>query len=443
MDNLKLTSFRADISKAQTSILIGNKLSYPNTEPDKSGAVLYGKEGNITMSDDMLSRGTLFLGSTGSGKTNVITMLMDSVLKQLTDDDTVIIFDSKRDFLKRYFSQRNPKHIVVSSSSGDRLISRSWNLFHECFYFEQNPILTDDTYVYVNEMSKGLMRNLESPQQPFFNIAASDILRMLILSFLAYADVSGDHSSLSNKALAEFLDKAKTEDLIKAAGTRFQYIHSYLGNPNSPTPQSLGVEGFLHAMTAEIFTGPFRTPSPRGDFSIRRLVNEKGGKVVFIEYDVARGSSLSAVYSLLFDLAITEQLSSGNGRTFLFCDEMSLLPHCQHLSDALNQGRSRGLRTIASLQSINQLYDAYGEHLGKSIEAGFVNCFAFRSDADTRELISHRFGKTFETVQHGGVNIPHEGFTVTDSDIINLSRGEAFVDLYEHKPFLFKSQKFI
>ena len=189
--------------------------------------------------------------------------------------------------------------------------------------------------------------------------------------------------------------------------------------------------------------GPFRTPSPRGDFSIRRLVNEKGGKVVFIEYDVARGSSISAVYSLLFDLAITEQLSSGNGRTFLFCDEMSLLPHCQHLSDALNQGRSRGLRTIASIQSINQLYDAYGEHLGKSIEAGFVNCFAFRSDADTRELISHRFGKTFEIVQHGGVNIPHEGFTVTDSDIINLSRGEAFVDLYEHKPFLFKSKKFI
>ena len=172
MENLKLTSSRADIPKAQTSILIGNKLSSPNTKPDTNGAVLYGNEGNITMSDDMLSRGTLFLGSTGSGKTNVITMLMDSVLKQLTDDDTVIIFDSKRDFFKRFFSPRNPKHIVVSSSSGDRLISRSWNLFHECFLSGQNPILTDDTYVYVNEMSKALMRNLESPQQPFFNIAA-------------------------------------------------------------------------------------------------------------------------------------------------------------------------------------------------------------------------------------------------------------------------------
>jgi len=442
MNDLKLNVNYSEAFRPEINILIGNRLAdSPLLAACTDGAVLYGKNGNIVMSDDLLSRGTLFLGSTGAGKTNVITMLIDSVIRQLTEDDVLIVFDSKRDFISRYYSPADPRHIVISSDSIDSGVSVNWNLFRECYLKNQKPI-NPDTDAYVRELSQALFKNLSSSQQPFFNIASADILRMVIMAFLAYADVSADESKLTNKALADFLDSAKTEDLIKMAGPHFRYIHSYLGDPKSPTPQSLGVEGFIHAMATEIFTGPFRSMSRRGEFSVRRLVNEKGGKIVFLEYDVARGASLAPVYSLLFDLAIKEQLSIGKGRTFLFCDELALLPHCKHLSDALNLGRSRGVRTVASLQSIDQLYHAYGEHLGRAIAAGFVNMFAFRSDADTRALISDRFGKTFQVVQHANTNIPHEGYTVNDSDIINLKRGEAYVDLFETQPFLFKSEKY-
>lgn len=413
-----------------------------NTDAERrvGDALIRTHSGEIVMTDEMLSRSTLFLGSTGSGKTNTVMMLLDSLLSQLTSDDVFIIFDSKRDFIERFYLPERYECVVVSSELRDSAVARSWNLFGECL---SEAGLDDDVFFRAKELSRALMKGVESSEQPFFHIAAADVFRMAVLSFIANAAVTGDTSSLTNSALADFLDKASAAELYEMARGRFGYIRSYLGNPSSPTPQSLGVEGFLHAMCSDIFTGPFRSRSPAGDFSMRELIRKKGGRVVFIEYDVSRGASLAPVYSFLFDSAIKEQLSCGSGRTYLFCDELSLLPHCEHLSDALNIGRSRGLRTVAALQSVNQLYNAYGDELGRAILAGFVNCFAFYSDADTRELIGRRFGRTFEAIKYGGENITRESFSADDEVMMSLVPGEAVADLFGYPRMRFRTKKFV
>lgn len=417
--------------------------------PEKCGgdALIRTHSGNIAMTDEMLSRGTLFLGSTGSGKTNTVMMLLDSILSHLTSDDAVIIFDSKRDFIERFYAPERYECVVVSSEKADCGTARSWNLFEECCGVGARRggkvTIDDDVLFRAKELSRALMKNLESAEQPFFHIAAADVFKMTVLSFIANAAVTGDASSLTNSALADFLDSASAAELFEMARGKFGYIRSYLGNPSSPTPQSLGVEGFLHAMCSDTFTGPFRSNCPSGDFSMRGIVRDKGGRVVFIEYDVSRGASLAPVYSFLFDSAIKEQLSCGTGRTYLFCDELSLLPHCEHLSDALNIGRSRGLRTVSSLQSVNQLYSAYGEAQGRAILAGFVNCFAFYSDADTREFVSRRFGKTFEVIKYAGENITREGFAADDETMMSLIPGEAAADLFGYPKMRFRAEKFV
>ena len=92
-------------------------------------------------------------------------------------------------------------------------------------------------------------------------------------------------------------------------------------------------------------------------------MRKKGGKILFIEYDLTSGSVLTPIYRLLIDLALKEALgrSRGHGNVYIICDEFKLLPYLQHIEDAVNFGRSLGVKVVAGLQSISQLYELYGE----------------------------------------------------------------------------------
>ena len=71
-----------------------------------------------------------------------------------------------------------------------------------------------------------------------------------------------------------------------------------------------------------------------------------------------------------------------------------MLPHLNHLEDALNFGRSLGVVVIAGIQSMEQLYGIYGEFGGKNIASGFQTTFCFRTNnAATREYIKGVHGQ--------------------------------------------------
>lgn len=445
IDRLTLTPNEPAKHNHPPTVLIGNTVrNSPPIQNGKEGILLEGESGSFLLTDDILSRGLLNIGSTGSGKTNLICSISNAVLNRLRNNELVVFFDYKGDYYNKFFDYRNPNHIVISTQEKHKRYSRSWNIFGELFEREATDFSDDNTLSTALEISAALFNAIESQQQPFFHMAARQIFTMILIHFLAEAQRTGDYSKLNNELLMHLCDTVTTRDLYALADkTGFGYIRSYLGNPSSPTPQSLGVEGFFHSMCASQFISSFRRRSPNGDFSIRRLIHDKGAKVVFLEFDIARGKTLSPIYSLLFDLAIKEQLSIGEGNLYLIADELYALPYAERLGDACNLGRSRGLKMIAGIQSIDMLYDNYGEAKGKSIAAGFVNVIAFKAvDYSTRKWFSERIGKTFEAVTFGGRDFTHEGFTVSDADIHNLQVGEAFCDIFELPPFRIRFKKY-
>lgn len=64
---------------------------------------------------------------------------------------------------------------------------------------------------------------------------------------------------------------------------------------------------------------------------MRELVRQKGGRMIFVEYDLSVGGTLTPIYTLLFDLAIKEALSRKNerGQRLFAVDEFRLAaqPH--------------------------------------------------------------------------------------------------------------------
>lgn len=117
---------------------------------------------------------------------------------------------------------------------------------------------------------------------------------------------------------------------------------------------------------------------------------------MFIEYDLSIGSMLSPVYSLMFDMAIKAALGRKRsaGNVYFITDEFRLLPNLEHIDDAVNFGRSLGIKFMIGIQNVEQIYECYGEERARSILSGFLTSFSFRvNDAKSREYIQQLYGK--------------------------------------------------
>ena len=217
-------------------------------------------------------------------------------------------------------------------------------------------------------------------------------------------------------------------------------MKSYIYDPKAG--QTLGVMAELQQMIREIFVGNF---SKKGAVSMREIVKNKGGNVVFVEYDLSIGSILTPIYRLLIDLAIKETLSrkEKDGNVYFFIDEFRLLPELSHIDDGINFGRSLGAKFFVGIQNINQVLAAYGEDVGRSMLSGFGTTYSFRiNDGLSREFIKNLSGmnikkQTFmSSIQTQGITEQlREAYVVEDSDINNLRIGEAIVSTITGEPF--------
>ena len=222
---------------------------------------------------------------------------------------------------------------------------------------------------------------------------------------------------------------------------------SYISLDDSP--QTQGVLAELQQVTRDIFVGTFAEASTLG---LRMMLRTKACRRIFIEYDLAIGKTLSPVYSLLYDLAIKESLSRERsaGNVYFITDEFRLLPYLEHIDDAVNFGRSLGVKFIVGIQNVEQIYDNYGEERARSIMSGFSTLMAFRvNDAKSREYIKDFFGKNIKLERYmptvatkGLIEEKREAYVVEDWDISRLEIGEAIIGFPGEAPFKFRFDLF-
>ena len=426
------------VKKPQRIILQGNECieGIPEQAYRKRGFRIPTVHGNIIISPDDLATGTLLVGATGCGKTTFFLNLLEKIIPNMTNKDVMIIFDSKGDYKQKFYDPRNPKHIVISVGDKHKDIIKGWNVFGELT--DSQGRFGEDTELFANEISKALFNGMESSTQPFFNLSSEDIFAKILLSFISEAVSTGDFSKLNNEEVCKFLCSLSNEKLLNFTGTHddFKYLKMYVGNGTST--QALGVYAYLSAMRSRSLISSFRYKQSAGEFSMRKLIREKGGKVVFLEFDINYAETLECIYSLFYDLAIKEALSLSDegSNTYFICDEMNLIPHVTRFEELLNFGRSKGCKTLIGLQSISQLNKNYGEDEANSILAGFLTGIFFNTvEIVSRDYVQKRFGSTLDLYNIGGNNNIINGYTVFESDLSRLRVGEAFIDMKGVPPF--------
>lgn len=397
----------------------------------------------INFSSGDLSTHILNTGGTGTGKTNVIVEMTRQIKHQLTPDDAMIVFDTKRDFVKLH----SENDIVITNVLEERLKSGiAWNIFMELVADGWDK---ESIEINADEVANLIFaESIENSQSPFFPKAAKDIFAAILkgMTFVGIEDKEHRVKYMNNDALKKYLSKVNAKMLCEFLGkfSELSGVLKYIGDGSSE--QALGVLAELEETTGKLFRKAFGLD---GRFSVRKFVKEKAGRTLFVEYDLSCGSTFIPMYKVIFDMFLKQSLCNTNkGKVYVICDELKLLPHLLHLEDALNFGRSIGVSIIAGIQSMEQLYEVYGETGGKNIASGFQTTICFHTNNQaTRDYIKGVHGSNYSALQHTGASnnlqeSVRDGYAVEDWDIANLGLGEAIVGLPFEKPIKFQFERY-
>lgn len=435
----------------KTVVIQGNsvQLNLPNNNIKGSKkVVLPGVYNNqhtyLNLDDDILSKHTLLIGGTGSGKTNIFYYFIEQLKKKMTANDVMIVFDTKGDFESKFYTHGD---IILGNSPKYKNITEKWNIYKELVVDGWDD---ENIQMNTNEITYSLFKDaMEKTNQQFFPSAARDLFAAILLAHLKAGKNSIDIRKLAfnNKALKGYFDKLNPKKIIKllSVSPELSSVLSYIGDGSSN--QALGVIAEMQNVIRKIFIGSFVQD---GRFSVREFVRQKNARTLFIEYDLSMGETLTPIYRLLFDLALKEAMgrSKSEGNVYFICDEFKLLPDLQHIEDGVNFGRSLGVKVFAGVQSIEQLYEIYGESKGKNIAAGFSSVYAFKAnDSSTRDFVSDLYGKNiileqYKTSNNTLVEEKREGKTVEDWNLNNLQIGQAIVGLPFKQPFVYKFDEY-
>jgi hypothetical protein len=389
----------------------------------------------LLFDDDLLSRHVLFLGAIGCGKTTAMMELLRALRRTASPDDVFVIFDTKGDFLKDVGQQSDA---VISNELGQGAGGVIWNLFRDLL--EQDPRERQDQIheIAATIFSEGLE---QAGQNTFFAAGACDIFAAVVEAMAQESEAAGE--AYSNEDLKKRLEESR-DDLFRLLSSNPDLAGTARYLDSDQTTEN--ILAFLQQTLNKSFAGVFRRP---GDFSVREFIRRKGGRALFIEYDIAVGSRLLPIYRVLMDMAIKEALGLGrrhaSGNVYFILDEFALLPELSHIADGINFGRSLNLKFIVATQNVSQILESYGPEKGRSILSGFGTIFAFRlMDNASRDLVRQRHGAnrkritTFAAVRSEGVQQGWvDGHVIEDWDVADLAMGQCVVSLPEGAPFFF------
>ena len=396
---------------------------------------------NLTFDNELLSTHVLFLGGIGSGKTNAMKHLIRPLRDRAGQDDVFVIFDTKGDFLRTFPRDGDA---VISSHPEEEQGGVVWNLFRDR---SSDPVTREEE---IYEIASTIFSDdlKQAGQNMFFASAARDIFAAVVQ---VMADEDRPHSHEQLRARLE-MPAYELQDLL-IGDPRLAGPARFLENETTAN----SVLSYLQTALRKSFSGVFGRP---GDFSVRDFMRKRGGRALFIEYDIAAGSSLLPVYRVLIDMAIKEALGLGRERLrtvqpvpdnfFFLMDEFALLPQLSHMSDGINFGRELGLKFLVATQNVNQVLHGYSTEIGESILSGFGTLFSFRlMDDASRRLVQQRFGAnrkqitTYSPVRNEGVHqIVVSGNVIEDWYMSGLGRGKCIALLPGEPPFYFEFKKF-
>ena len=418
----------------QRTILRGLQISrnIPYRDPNATFSLIgtdgNGKNSYLPVGEELLSQHMLLLGAPATGKSNMLYHLLRNLRANLAQDDLLLVFDPTGEYVDSF---RQTDDLVVGAAKDD---AQHWNLFEE---LNEDDRVAEDASSLCDTLFGQRIR--QSPD-PYVMTAARDLFFALIV----YLRRQEDASLRNHQALRELIDGFDTESMLAILDSQPELRALRPCIADEDDPRTLAIVSALQKAARELLQGGLRL---EGTFSIRQLMADKGGKVVFLRYDTAHGAGDGAMFSAMLDLALQRLLQRdfGEGRLYLLLDQPDVLPKLPHLPDALALGRDRGLRLMLALRESG----GFAQEYGPVALSAFGVTVAFRMrDRETRDYVKRLYGRhrivESYTSAVGSRGLNEEAldtFVIEDEALTALETGESILSTQHYPPFYFRMKQ--
>ena len=325
-------------------------------------AVLPTTEGNILLSDKMLRQHSLILGSTGTGKSQLLISLINSFLKN--SKARLVFVDRKGEFYSLFGSAKDTL-IHPFDARGTR-----WNIFNEIEVQLENGQLLRPP-----QDAKAIAELLFQPQRHKGNDSYwYEGSTKIFVSAICHCIIAG---KTTNRDLCRFLsgDQQALLDALKALPVDCQEGASILGNdPKSKTFGNMLSVCNNTALQLSHFADD-------GDFSVREWLHNGSGNL-YISTAGRNDNTFTGIVTLLIDLIgreVKELPDDGNQPTSLVfvLDELGALPAMDTLKFLLTQARSKGVAVVLANQTFSKIKAVYGDAEARDLLANTKSRYFF------------------------------------------------------------------
>lgn len=307
--------------------------------------------GRLRLPERAASGHFAFVGATGSGKTILQRLLMQSVLPKVGAGlgQRALIYDAKQDLLSILAGMglRAPIHLLHPM---DRR-AVAWDM--------AGDVLGPNSALQVAAM---LIPKSNKDTNPFFANAARHLLFGVLSVFVRRRP--GDWSF--RQLLLAVREPALLEQILEQDVTT-RHLLRYFDH-----------EGTFQNIVSTILTctAPYETIAAAWDgaktkLSLRQWLN--GESVLVLGNDESNRVAVDTLNRMVFQriaellLAEPEVDSRHMGRTWFFLDEVREMGRLEGLSRLLTKGRSKGAAVVLGLQDISGLRDVYGREVAEEI----------------------------------------------------------------------------
>jgi len=322
----------------------------------------------------------LAVGSTGSGKTVLISLLMKEVMREIAErgnaDARALVYDSKTDLLSMIRGMGVPEDRLLVLNPFDARVW-AWHMAADI----RDPMQADDVANVLIPSSKG-------DTNPYFPETARRFLAGIIEVFIESA---GENWTLRDLILA-----VKTPErlkLILSSSSETEDLQQHFQPPQTFANVNATLSGHLRKYRS--IAAVWHHAGKRR-FTIRDWL--KSQQVMVLGNNAKAKEPIQRLNCLIFS-EVTKEILSQSGRAatenWLFLDEFGDLGELTNLVDLMKLGRSKGAAVVLGAQDVADIDSIYGKDrsrtiLGNAQNLGIVHINS--SQPDTQKWASEVVG---------------------------------------------------
>ena len=344
----------------------------------------------------------LIIGSTGSGKTEMLVQPMVKILAK--SHQSMIITDPKGEIYERNANELREKgYKIVLLNFRDPQKGNCWNplalpysLYKQGNHDKANELLDD---LAMNILYDEKSQNAD----PFWEKTSADYFAGLALAL--FDDAKEEEINLNTINLMTTVGEEKFRNST--------YIKEYFNYKDKASPAYVNVSSTLMAPSdtkssiLSVFKQKIKLFSSRenlsemlshSDFDMKDIGREKTAVFIVVQdekktYHALVTIFIKQIYETLIDVA---QESGGKlpFRTNFILDEFANMPPLKDVTTMVTAARSRAIRFSFIIQNFAQLYQVYGKENGETIKGNCGNIvYLISSELAALEELSKMCGE--------------------------------------------------